>query len=119
MPSPTPPASAILRRAAELIAEPGAWWHGPGTGKHCASTAVTRAVACAGADKLALVPAGAGNAEWCRAQRELAAQTGERFATYEPLLAIYRWNDAPGRTHAEVLAALYAAAERCEREENP
>ncbi len=95
----------ILDRAADLIEPPGAW-----TRKELARDARGRAVdvnaptavswCCSGA--VAYQCGGFGNARAMRAIDALERLTGHRLS---------RWNDAPQRTQAKVVAALRKAAQ--------
>lgn len=90
-------AEEILEEAAKLVEE--GWWNGkgegPAVGQHCAVTGITEAAA------LHALPA---------------------FGPYWDALAMFRfiigqrdiaaWNDAPGRTQAEVAATLREAAKQ-------
>lgn len=80
-----------LEAARKLIADPSAWVKGvPPIGCFCAETAI--AMACNGDPQ---------NYDSDQAWRALDAL---RDAINDA--AIFRWNDAPERTHAEVLAAF-------------
>lgn len=104
--------AAVLRRAAELIAEPEKWCQGdhardrflnpclPSSDKAqcwCMLGAIVRA-----ADTI--------DSNLYRAADAIAEHLGGYKRT-----SIGRWNDNPSRTHAEVLAALRAAADAEER----
>jgi hypothetical protein len=101
-------AIALLERARSLIADEGDWSpHGPGTarrfqdeGTRCALIALQHA--------------------WHIRDNPLGAYQQARDAIYDAIglrwdgvitLALGRWNDTPGRTHAEVLAAFDKAKE--------
>lgn len=88
--------AAVLRRAAELIAEPERW---------CQGALFKRERRCLVG---ALIDAGAGDRVGCGPAREAM----ERHLGELPEI----WNDRAGRQHAEVLAALRAAAEAEERD---
>lgn len=89
----------VLNGAADLIESGRAKWkQAPVSGGVCAALAMGRSNAMNGpAPDVVFVMA-----------RHLGWKDGER----DPLGYIFRWNDAPGRTKAEVVAALRTAAER-------
>jgi hypothetical protein len=95
--------AADLRAAADVLRRDG-WtqgkFHDAETGCHCAAGALEVATA---ADI---------SGRWLDSVRALSAQLR---ITPGPI-SVYRWNDDPGRTADEVLAALEAAAEAEERE---
>lgn len=70
-------------------------WKGKDDNACCVSLAIGRFLAPCGPS-------------WWKAHRLLAAELGVGVVTasQDQLEAIYNWNDAPERTHAEVLAAF-------------
>jgi len=97
--------SDILRAARGLIAEPGHWAQGASRVgvAVCAAEAIDSSV---GRDYDAI------DVAYRYLKRIIGADPGvEGF--------ISSWNDAPERTHAEVLAAFDAAIALAEREEKP
>lgn len=95
--------SEILTRAADLIEPPGAWGKGQGTrnpeGCHCVLSAITAADT-----------SGFMSKAWSDAIDFLEQVIG-------PGACAYKWNDAPERTQAEVVAATRAAAELAKQQE--
>lgn len=103
--------AAVLRRAAELIAAPERWTQGTlardANGKECQECGTQAVQWCAlGAIVRAAADAGF-HSHWCDASWVLRLHLGIRNTG--------EWNDSPFRTHAEVLAALRAAADAEER----
>lgn len=103
--------AAVLRRAAELIAEPERWTRETlardANGKECQECSVKAVQWCAlGAIVRAAADAGIGS-HWGDASWALRLHLGIRNTG--------EWNDHPSRRHAEVLAALRAAADAQER----
>jgi hypothetical protein len=96
----------ILERARELVSTPEKWRQ-LGAGEHCGESGSTCA---ANAIFLASGEIDHNDTEglFCRANGLDHAQ---------PLHSIWEWNDAPERTHAEVLAAFAAAIELAKKEE--
>lgn len=107
----------VLRKAADRLEKPGAWFrHGygnrvesslavPPVGELEASTCwcALGAITLEYGDDFP----DAGHPECSSAGQMLVAEIGGR--------SVAQWNDAPGRTQAEVVAALRAAAERAEK----
>ena len=95
----TTPVSAVLSAAADLIEPPGAWTQGV-----VARNAYGRC--CYGYSRQAVC--------WCASAAISRVDHGSSLAHYKfsDFLgeSIPIWNDAPGRTQAEVVQALRAAA---------
>jgi hypothetical protein len=87
----------ILRAARALIDTPEKWFHAPGDRGHCAAVAIW----CTTPARSSMAPG------IPAAQEALLAAVGLTGGAEE----IYEWNDAPGRSHAEVLAAFDRAIE--------
>jgi hypothetical protein len=85
----------VLRRAKQKLVNPKNWWRGGpgGVGYECVGLAIMSS-----GDRL---------------QAQVACNVLARVIRTTPgdSQAIYRWNDAPGRKHAEVMAALDRAIE--------
>jgi hypothetical protein len=94
--------SEVLSRAADLLAKDGAWSGGgsyhSGGGCHCTALAIDH------------VAGDIGNPDGERARKFFANFLGLAGGFVETT-AIYRWNDDPERTQAEVVAKLREAAE--------
>ena len=95
--------SEILDRAADLIEERGwtqGWYCGP-TGELCAAGAMFVAIG--------LRPAGWTAPEHPAHRRAMVAFERHLMDTFD-YFGAHNWNDEPGRTQAEVVNALRAAA---------
>jgi hypothetical protein len=86
---------ALLRKAKGRLLDPDKWWHG-GKGEECAVLAIINAGPPLDAHK---------------ACASLSRAIGAQWYDFSHL---YAWNDAPGRTHAQVLAAMDRAVELVE-----
>lgn len=93
-------ASAVLRAARKLIETRERWAHGPAElngGRHCSVTAICFQ------GRLTE------DESWRLLRRAISG------TDYDPTISV--WNDAPERTHEEVLAAFDRAIELAEAEE--
>jgi hypothetical protein len=99
----------ILRQAADLIEPKGAWTkHAMAReigGRHVPVESTTAVCWCAVGAIVRLAPGYAANQLYCDAIRAIERQVGGPVPAF---------NDAAGRTQAEVVAALRAAADKAE-----
>lgn len=102
--TPTKP-SEVLRRAAQLIDTPEKWCQRADEldGKHCLMGAIM-----AHPDR--------DSAEFSSVYEDACEAIAEQVGFSKLRIVMGIWNDEPGRTHAEVLAALDRAASKLEAE---
>jgi hypothetical protein len=95
----------VLTRAADLLEKPGAWTQGA-----FARDIHGHPIRCESEDAASFCAIGALYS--LRVGSWMADSCERRLSKFKRVEMFAEWNDAPGRTQAEVVAALRAAAEK-------
>jgi hypothetical protein len=101
----------VLERAADLLSKPGAWTQGAFVRNACGDVT---GFSCFRGRPVSFCIMGATG--WvCRDLDEFIDHDADDFLTEYLGTPLDKWNDAPGRTQAEVVEALRGAALRASR----